>query len=288
MEKSRAGVIGLGNIGGGVARSLIRSRRAVSIFDVAVAALEPFQGIAEIAASPAAMAEDCGAILLAVVSADQVEQVLFGPGGIASAARSGQVVCVQSTISVKRLLDFAERGREQGLAVLDSAVTGGSVGAESGRLVSLVGASDEDFSRARPVLEDFSSLVLHMGPPGAGIRAKVARNVMAYFQLAGAYEASRLAAAAGVDIDRLAQAIRVSDEQTGGFAAALKRMTDGTYHGDTPQAAKRSRGTAGLAHKDLSAALELAAELGLQMPVTEHIESVSDTVFGVGKAGAAI
>jgi 3-hydroxyisobutyrate dehydrogenase len=284
MAKARAGVIGLGNIGGGVARSLVRSGRPTTVFDVSAAALEGFQGKAEIAVSPAVLATSCDVVLVAVVSADQVEQVLFGEGGIASAGKPGLAVCVQSTISVQRLLDFHERGRARGIAVLDSAVTGGSVGAEAGRLVSLVGASDADFERVRPVLDDFNSLVLHMGPPGSGIRAKVTRNVLAYFQLAGAYEASRLAAAAGVDLERLVEAIRVSDQQTGGIGTSLINMSNGTYHGDTAAAQKRSRGTATLAHKDLSAAIELARELGIELPVSEHIESAADVIFGVEKA----
>jgi 3-hydroxyisobutyrate dehydrogenase len=282
----RAGVIGLGNIGGGVARSIVRSGRQVTVFDVFDAALEPFRGKAEIAASPAELTENSDVILIAVVSADQVEEVLFGERGIASAGTTGKVVGIQSTISVQRLLDFHERGGAEGLAVIDSCVTGGSVGAEAGKLVSLVGASDEDFARALPVLEDFNTLVLHMGPPGAGIQAKVTRNILAYFQLAGAYEASRLAAAAGVDVERLAEAIRVSDQQTGGIASNLRNMSNGTYHGDTPEARKRSQGTATLSHKDLSAAIELAGELGIELPVAAHIESLSDVIFGVEKAPA--
>lgn len=284
MAKQRAGVIGLGNIGGGVARSLIRSGRPTTVFDVSAAALEGFQGTAEIAASPAALAASCDVVLIAVVSAEQVDQVLFGEGGIASSGKSGTAVCVQSTISVQRLLDFHERGRARGIVVFDSAVTGGSIGAEAGKLVSLVGASDADFERVRPVLEDFNSLVLHMGPPGSGIRAKVTRNILSYFQLAGAYEASRLAAAAGVDVERLVEAIRASDQQTGGIGSNLLNMSNGTYHGDTPAAHKRSRGTATLAHKDLSAAIELARELGLELPVAEHIESMADLIFGVEQA----
>ena len=281
----RAGVVGLGNIGGGVARSLVRSGRPVAVYDVFETALEPFRGKAAIATSAADLAERSDVLFIAVVSADQVEEVLFGEQGIASAGGSGKVVCIQSTISLNRLLDFHERGRARGLAVLDSCVTGGSIGAEAGKLVSLVGASDEDFASALPVLEDFNSLVLHMGPPGAGIRAKVTRNILAYFQLAGAYEASRLAAAAGVDVERLAEAIRVSDQQTGGIAGNLRNMTNGTYHGDTPEARKRSRGTATLSHKDLSAAIELAHALGVELPVTVHIESLSDVIFGAEKAG---
>jgi 3-hydroxyisobutyrate dehydrogenase-like beta-hydroxyacid dehydrogenase len=284
MAKPRAGVIGLGNIGGGVARSLVRSGRPTTVFDVSAAALEGFKGKAEIAASPADLAASCDVVLVAVVSAEQVEQVLFGDGGITSSGKSRPAVCVQSTISVQRLLDFHERGAARGIAVLDSAVTGGSIGAEAGKLVSLVGASDADFERVRPVLEDFNSLVLHMGPPGSGIRAKVTRNILSYFQLAGAYEASRLAAAAGVDVERLVEAMRVSDQQTGGIGSNLLNMSNGTYHGDTPAARKRSRGTATLAHKDLSAAIELARELGLELPVAEHIESMADLIFGVENA----
>lgn len=287
MEKPRAGVIGLGNIGAGVARSLIRSGRPVTVFDVFEGALEPFRGGAEIAFSPRQVAESCDTILVAVVSAEQVDQVLSGPDGVLAARRAGLTVAIHSTISVKRLLEFARRGREHGVAILDAGVTGGAAGAEAGRLVTLVGASGADFERVRPVLEDFNSLVLHMGPPGAGIKAKVTRNVIAYAQLQGAYEASRLAAAAGVDVDKLARAIRLSDEQTGGMAAMIQRMSDGTYHGDTPEAARRSRGTAALAHKDLLAALELAAELGVDLPVSAHIESVADETFGLRPEPAA-
>jgi 3-hydroxyisobutyrate dehydrogenase-like beta-hydroxyacid dehydrogenase len=71
------------------------------------------------------------------------------------------------------------------------------------------------------------------------------------------------------------------------MATNLRNMSNGTYHGDTPEAHKRSQGTATLAHKDLTAAIELARELGVDLPVAEHIESIADLVFGVQKAAAA-
>jgi len=110
-------------------------------------------------------------------------------------------------------------------------------------------------------------------------------------RLGGAMRQAGIIAAAGVyafenNVERLAEAIRVSDQQTGGIASNLRNMSNGTYHGDTPEARKRSQGTATLSHKDLSAAIELAGELGIELPVAAHIESLSDVIFGVEKAPA--
>jgi 3-hydroxyisobutyrate dehydrogenase-like beta-hydroxyacid dehydrogenase len=276
------GVVGTGQIGGGVAASLIRAGRRVVVRDRLPEATAPLAGAATVAASAAEVAEACGVVLIVVVDADQVREVLAGPDGLLSARRPAPLVSVLSTISVGDLRACSELAEPRGVALLDCGVTGGRVAAREGRLVSLVGGPREAVEELRPVLDCFSLRVLHVGPLGAVLQTKIARNLLTYGTLLAAFETRRLAAAAGVDLDLLAEAIRISDEQIGGSARHLLRVAGGPLDAARePELYSQAIASEHLMHKDLGAALGLAEELGLELPLAAFARSRSNEVFGI-------
>jgi 3-hydroxyisobutyrate dehydrogenase len=191
------GVIGLGDMGGGIAHALVGAEVDVTVCDLREEATAPFREGARVAATPAALAAETDVVVVVVFSDAQVRAVLQGPDGVFAGARAGTVVVVVSTIPTASLLELRAAGAEHDVAVLDCGVSGGPDASAAGDLVCMIGGSAEEVERVRPVLDVMSCLVLHMGPPGAGLAAKLARNLITYGSWLAAFEAQELAEAAG-------------------------------------------------------------------------------------------
>jgi 3-hydroxyisobutyrate dehydrogenase-like beta-hydroxyacid dehydrogenase len=277
-----AGVIGLGLIGSGVAGALARRGLPLVVHDVVPAATEPFATTAQVVQSPAAVAERAEVVVVTVVDDAQVQSVVCGPGGLLDTAPAGTGVLVLSTVSVDTVQEVAAQAAGRGVHVVDCGVSGGPAAAAEGTLVSMLGGDDDAVARVRPVVDAFSSLVVHAGPLGAGLQAKLARNLLQYGSWLAAYEAQVLAEAAGIDLATLAEVVRVSDAMIGGVTRLMFRPTVAPLGPDThPQILDICERGARLAHKDLQAALALAERLGVQLPLTEMTEARVDAVFGV-------
>lgn len=277
------GVVGLGQIGSGLAGAVSGAGLTLAVHDVRPAAMEPFADRAQLCGDVPGAASAADVLLVAVVDDDQVRQVLTGPDGALEAMRPGAVVAVVSTISLATLADVADVAAGRGVGLIDCGVTGGPAAAAAGQLVSMVGGSDADVEAARPALEAFSSLVLRMGPLGAGMKAKLARQVAQFGAWLAAFEGARLAEAGGADLGALAQAIRAGDALTGGPTALMFRSTTAPWaETDDAGLVEAMRVAAGLARKDLDAAGRLAADLGLDTPFLRLLGSSIDAVFGFG------
>jgi 3-hydroxyisobutyrate dehydrogenase len=274
------GVVGLGSIGGHVARTIAKTRRVVG-FDVRAQAYEQFPE-AEPGASPAAVAEAAGVVLVAVYDDEQLRAALAGEDGILTAGSRPAAICVLSTITLDTLRWAAERAREAGIELLDCGVTGGSGLRRHGKIVVLAGGSDEAVAAAQSTLELFAAPLLHMGPLGAGMQAKLARNLMHYSGWYAAWEAARVAAAAGVDVDKLIEAHRVSNEWGGGGTSLLSRgIRPGPFDASDDESLQARRSSADYARKDLGYVLELASELGIPLPGAELVRDRIDLVVGL-------
>ncbi|MDE3085927.1 MAG: NAD(P)-dependent oxidoreductase [Acidobacteriota bacterium] len=278
-----AGVVGLGQIGGGAAGAIARAGLALSVHDVVAGAAEPFAASARIADSPADVAATSDVVAVAVVDDAQVMAVVEGPGGVLDSARPGTTVVVLSTVSLDTLQAVAGACAARGVHVVDCGVSGGPVAAAEGELVSMLGGEPQDVAAVRPVLDAFSSLVVHMGPLGAGLQAKLARNLMQYACWLAAYEAQVLAEAAGIELAKLAEVVRASDAKIGGPTRLMFRPTVDPLPADThPQILDAFERGARLAHKDLQAALALGDRLGVSLPLAAMTDARADAVFGLG------
>ena len=278
-----AGVIGLGDIGRGVATCVARAGIDLTVCDVRPEATSLFADAAVVAAHPAELAEKSDVILISVLDDAQVLAVVDPVDGALARARPGSTIVVLSTVAPDTVGQVAARAMGRGVDVLDCGVSGGPEAAAEGSLVAMVGGEQSAIDRVRPVLDAFSSLVVRMGPLGAGLQAKLARNLVQYGSWLAAYEGQVLAEAAGIELAKLAEVIRESDKKIGGASRLMFRTTvePFTEH-DHPALVSAMEAAASLAHKDLRAALELAGRLGVTLPLAAMADERADAVFGLG------
>jgi 3-hydroxyisobutyrate dehydrogenase-like beta-hydroxyacid dehydrogenase len=278
---ARAGVIGLGDIGRGLADNLQRSGVTLSVCDIRPEATAPYAETSHVAPTPSDLASRCDVVLVAVINDDQVRSVLRGGDGVFAGAQRGTTVVIVSTISTATVKELHAEGAAYGVTIVDCGVSGGPSAAASGELVCMVGGSAEDVERVRPVLDVISCLVLHMGPHGAGLAAKLARNVVQYGSWLAAFEAQELAEAAGIDLVKLGQAIKESDKRIGGASTLMFRTTAAPWPPDADAGLVGAmRAASLLAHKDLAAARDLGRELGVPLPLAELTDERCDEIFG--------
>jgi 3-hydroxyisobutyrate dehydrogenase-like beta-hydroxyacid dehydrogenase len=278
----RPGVIGLGQIGGGVAQALHRSGFAPVVYDVFETAMDALALVATSAASSAEVGELADVVLVAVVDDAQVEDAISGPTGILTAANPPRVVAILSTVSLSTILASAEAGRARGVEVIDCGVTGGMGALAANSIITLVGGSEEVVELARPVIEGFSKPMMHVGPLGAGMRAKIARNAVQWTEWLVTWEAARLAEAGGIDPETFVQIIRESrawaldDLALIAEGIGLETSLPRSEHNSDARLTHRLA----LGHKDLRAALELGDDLGVPLRSPAIADELLDRIFG--------
>lgn len=269
------GFIGLGIMGAPMAGHLIaaghslflKSRRSVP------EALLAAGGTA--CATAAEVAQRADVIILMLPDTPDVEQVLFGAGGVAEGLSPGKVVIDMSSIAPLATKDFAARIAAQGCAYLDAPVSGGEVGAKNAALSIMVGGDPEVFDRARPLFAAMGKTVTHVGPVGSGQVAKVANQIIVALTIEAVAEGLLFASKAGADPAKVRQAI------TGGLATS--RILE--LHGE--RMIKRTFDPGfriGLHQKDLNLALDNARTLGLSLPATALAQQLFSACVAQGGA----
>ncbi|TYL46308.1 NAD(P)-dependent oxidoreductase [Nocardioides sp. BGMRC 2183] len=186
----------------------------------------------------------------------------------ASLPAGSLTVLIHSTVAPTTPGELADTAATHGVTVLDAPVSGGAMGAADGTLALMVGGTEEGFAAARPVLDALGSKVVHAGPIGAGTRFKLARNMLHFISFTAATEAQRLAEAAGLDLRELGDVVRHTDAITGGAGAIMHRETTAPLAPDDFWSGVFANVTS-LGVKDLGFALELAEELGVEVPLAE-------------------
>ncbi|MEO5875340.1 MAG: NAD(P)-dependent oxidoreductase [Streptosporangiaceae bacterium] len=268
------GFIGLGQMGGPMAAHA----PAAVVYDVSPEAVESLVAKgAKAAADPAEVAAAADVISVMVRDDAQVDAVF---AAMREALRPGTVLAVHSTIAPRTAEELAERARPLGVDVVDAPVSGSVFGAIAGTLAVMVGGSAEAFARVEEPFSSWSGLVLHVGPAGAGTRAKLARNILQYAGFAAAAEAQRLAEAAGISLRRFGRIVRHSDSVSGGPGSVILRPTTAPMESDDPLY-DAMRHALALGEKDLALAFEMAAELGVDLPLTRLAAPLLAEALGV-------
>lgn len=215
----RAGVIGLGIMGGTFARHLVEAGIPTSGYDLLPANLEPLASRGGRAcASARAVGEATDIIITSLPSAMALEQALFGAEGVVAAGRRGLLVIETSTLS----LEDKERGRgllaTAGIAMLDAPISGTGPQAQAKDITVFASGDRADFDRARSVLSHLARSVRYVGPFGAGSKLKYIANLLVAIHIAGAAEAIVLGEKAGLDPSMLVEVLADS--------AATSRMLE--------------------------------------------------------------
>ncbi len=189
MAKVRVGVIGLGNMGRPIAENLLRAGFPTTVFDLQPKAMDALRRAgAQPAAAPAAAARQSEILFLVVPDSRAVSQVLFGRNGAARGAAAGSVVVDMTTGDPHCSRPFADRLARQGIAYLDSPMTGGATGAKAGRLLLMVGGDRSVYARCLPVLRRISKRAIHVGPVGSGHVMKLVHNHVSHAVFAATCE----------------------------------------------------------------------------------------------------
>ncbi|MDR7310686.1 3-hydroxyisobutyrate dehydrogenase-like beta-hydroxyacid dehydrogenase/alkylhydroperoxidase/carboxymuconolactone decarboxylase family protein YurZ [Nocardioides luteus] len=270
MDDLRAGFVGLGTIGKPMTLQLAHADGIeLWVHDIAA---EPVAELAaagaKAAASVAEMAVEVDVLGVMVRDDDQVRAVIAEVlGAVGNRTREHPLtVLVHSTVAPGTPAELAASAEPHGVHVLDAPVSGGPMGAAEGTLAILVGGPIEGYAAAAPVLAAMGTRVVHAGPVGAGTRLKLARNLLHFASFTAATEAQRLAEAAGLDLVELGEVVRHTDAITGGPGAIMHRDTTAPieetdfWHGVFGH-------VVALGEKDLGFAIELADELGVEVPL---------------------
>ncbi|MEW5811154.1 MAG: NAD(P)-dependent oxidoreductase [Actinomycetota bacterium] len=278
MTEPRLGYIGLGNQGAPMAKRLVDWPGGLVVFDVRTDAMTP---LAEAGATVADSVADVAAadvISVTVLTDTQVRDVV---AELADHARPGTVIAIHSTIEPDTAPELAEKLQDRGIHIVDAPVSGGAGAADKGELAVMVGADDAAYDIVKPVFKRWASLVVRAGEPGAGTRMKVARNMLTFTGFAAAFEAQRLAEAAGIDLQKLGRVVRHSDAQSGGPGAVMLRDEIGPLAADH-WLYDMFVHTRNLADKDLRLALKLGEAAGLELPLAQI--ALRDMAAGLGVA----
>ncbi|HZN78901.1 MAG TPA: NAD(P)-dependent oxidoreductase [Mycobacterium sp.] len=261
----KLGYIGLGNMGAPMAKRLVEWPGGVTVFDVRTEAMTPLAEAGATLADSVADVATADIISVTVLNDAQVRDVV---GELAANAKPGTVIAIHSTISPETAVDLAEQLAPQGIHIVDAPVSGGGGAAENGELAVMVGADREVYERIKPAFKQFASLVVHAGPPGAGTRMKLARNMLTFISYAAAGEAMNLADQAGISLQQLGRVVRHTDAQSGGPGAVIVRENSEMLDPDNflyePLAHARDLG-----EKDLTLALALGEAVGVELPMAE-------------------
>lgn len=262
------GFIGLGQIGAPMANRLAAWPGGLVLYDVRPEAMEPFAASgATLAGSVAEVGRKANIISVMVRDDAQVADVVREIARAAAGLRE-VIVAVHSTIRADTAPALAAEVRAAGVELIDAPVSGGAPGAQDGRLAVMIGGSREGYELCREPFGCWADLILYFGPVGAGTRAKLARNLLHFVSFTAAAEAQRLAGAAGLDLRKLGKVVRHSDAVTGGPGAIMVRSSTAPLAAGDPLAGIFEH-VRQLGEKDLRLALELGAELGVDLPLAE-------------------
>ena len=255
MNKT-VGVIGLGNMGRGIARNIAKAGQNLMVWDRLEEAREAFAGTGEITPPPK-MAARADVVIFVVPGSKEIDGLL---DPMLEEARKGLILWDFTTSDPVYTKRLAARAGEKGVPYMDAGMTGGGAkGADEGTMTLMIGGDTEVLERSRSVLEACAGKLIHLGPSGAGHTMKVVHNLITHTNFLACSEAGRLAEAAGID---LADMIKVFNAGNARSFISERRFPDhilsGTWDG-------RSR--IFNLRKDVGMAVALAEELGSPMKI---------------------
>jgi 3-hydroxyisobutyrate dehydrogenase len=213
----KLGYLGLGMMGFPMSRRLLSAGHEVSVWNRSRGKAKALiEAGAKLAANPREVAASVSIIFMCVTDAAAVEDVVFGPDGIAAVPGDGKLVVDFSSIHPDKARTIATRLKAaNGMGWIDAPVSGGTKGAEEGTLAVMAGGEAADIERVRPYVLAMARRVTHMGPPGAGQMTKLCNQVIVGCAMAVLAEATRLAVNSGIDAGKLPEAL------AGGFADSI-------------------------------------------------------------------
>jgi 2-hydroxy-3-oxopropionate reductase len=272
----KIGFIGLGIMGRPMAKNLMEAGYELVLHNRSPEKAEELaeEGNAIAAGSPMEVAEACDIVITMLPDSPDVEAVVAGESGVLEGIRDRALLVDMSTISPVVTEELSEKVREQGASMLDAPVSGGDVGAIEGALSIMVGGSEEDFERARPLFDVMGKVATHVGPPGAGQVVKACNQIVVALTIEAVSEALVLGSRGGVAPEKLVEAL------SGGLAgsAVMEAKKEKFFSHDFEPGFRIE-----LHHKDLGIALAAGREYGVALPVTAIVDQMLEALKAKGR-----
>ena len=256
----RVGYIGLGLMGKSIARNLLRAGNPLTVYNRSAAAVtELVAEGAQSAASPAEVARRSEVVFTNLPDSPDVEQVVLGAGGVREGAHPGLIYVDNSTIKPEASRRIATELEKVGVPALDAPVSGGDIGAREATLAIMVGGPPGAFDQVLPLFQAMGRTITRVGDSGAGQVAKACNQIMAAAQMVAMAELLVLAQKAGVDPQRVVEAIRGGAAQCWTLDVKAPRLFAGN---------RQPGFKAHMMHKDLAIILETARTYGASLPMS--------------------
>ena len=269
----KAGVIGLGDMGSGLAKNLIANGFETSGFDVSDARMAQFAGLGGVSCADAGgVGRHADIVFVMVMNGDQAKQVILGDDGLVAHMAEGGIIILTATIRPSEAREIGEALGDAGIRMIDSPVSGGFPGAQNGTLTMMAAAPEDLMAAARPIMEAGSGTIHHVGKgPGEGQVMKSCLQSIIGSIFSATFEAAALAARAGVSGQALFDVVTTSGAGCGITKTALENIIDRKFEG--------TGSGIGTMHKDLTISLDMAEELGVPL----FTASTAMQIFHQGK-----
>jgi 2-hydroxymethylglutarate dehydrogenase len=270
----KIGFIGIGQMGRHMSRRILDAGYRLTVHDLNKKAAVPLiKKGADWADSPAEVAKSCRVVVTSLPKPSDVEQVIYGPGGLMQGWRSGDIYIDMSTNSPSLIRRIAADAEARGVSVLDAPVSGGVKGAAAGTLAIMVGGDSTALKKVRKILETMGQRIFLVGGVGCGNVVKLVNNLISLACNSASAEGFALGVKAGIDPAVLLEIIKVS---TGDNWCA--RQYPGTvFKGNFEPGFKIA-----LAYKDINLALALGGENGVPLPLGEAVKKDLEHTIAAG------
>ncbi|MEO0915603.1 MAG: NAD(P)-dependent oxidoreductase [Pseudomonadota bacterium] len=269
----KIGVIGLGDMGSGLAKNLIAGGFEVSGYDLLPDRMRAFEDMGGLPASDAAeVGAGAGAVFVMVMNGTEVTDVIFGDDGLVDSMPKGSAILLSATIKPFEAREIGARLAETGLHLIDTPVSGGYPGAQSGTLTMMAAAEADVLDRFQSVMESVSANIHRVGTaPGDGQTVKACLQSLIGAQFAATFEAAALAAKAGVPGQVILDVFSTSSAGCGVVNNALEKIIDRQFEGTGSHI--------NTMHKDLTISMGLGEALGVPL----HTAAAAMQLFHAGK-----
>lgn len=272
---TRVGFIGLGIMGKPMALNILKAGYDVTVNDLNTESIETLVQAGAVFGTPADMGATCDVIITMLPASHHVEQVVLGENGLLQTATAGTILIDMSSISPVASVEITQQAALRGVEMLDAPVSGGEPKAIDGTLSIMVGGKDDVFETVRPLLEVIGASVTLVGKNGSGVTAKLANQIIVNLNIAAMSEALTLAAKAGIDVEKMYQAIR------GGLAGSA------VLDAKVPLILERNfvaGGRIDINLKDMTNVMETAHEIGVPLPLSSQLVEIFHALKIDGKA----
>ena len=270
---AKVGLIGVGNMGMGMSKNILKAGHALTVYDVRSEPLETLakEG-ADTAASPREVGNAADSVFIMVLNVEQVKAALLGADGLLAGLKPGATVICTATIGRSQVIEVGELVSAKGFHIVDAPVSGGAPGAAAGTLTMMVAAPQETFEASKPVLEAVGRDIYHVGEEvGMGQTVKSALAVLIGTTYAGIFEALTLAVKAGVKPETLRDVVSTSVVGNFLFKDTTENILTRNFKGQS---------NIGTMYKDLSLAKSMANDCGVPL----FAASAAFELFQAGKA----